>query len=117
MDECSTLPEAMKLVFRRKYELALIDLESVVGTCQYGDYEQLASDLVRDHVPLLIVLGPDTDPVAEITARQIGAWVYLSGFDEQANFKQLFREARQSTKQLSGRSELLEASLTQSERS
>ncbi|WP_145250898.1 hypothetical protein [Aeoliella mucimassa] len=100
LDACVTVLEAMKLVFRKKYELAFVDIQSVAGSSMQNDYQGLAGDLSRDHVPLLIVNGVPEDPIGEITARQIGVWVYLPGFDGKTELDVLFREARLALKRL-----------------
>ena len=104
-DACDSMIEAMKLVFRKKYNLALVDIQSVAGTSAQTDYEQLVSDLSRGQVPLLIVNGIPEDPLAEFTARQLGVWVYLPGFDGKTELDVLFREAKVATEQMQKKSE------------
>ena len=92
--------EAIREAVRTRFHLAFVDLQSVAGAESEADYEQLAVDLARGHVPLIVISGSDGDPLAEIRARQLGVWLYLPGFDEETKLEMVFREARAATEKL-----------------
>lgn len=89
----SLVGDAIREAVRTKFQLAFVDTQSATGDEQSA-YEQLASDLARGHVPLIVISGDAGDPMAEIRARQLGVWLYLPGFDESTQLDTVFREAR-----------------------
>lgn len=93
-EKCRTVDQAMRLAFRQEFHLAFVDIESVSGSEQRVEFEQLAHDLAQSHVPLLVISGDPDDPFAEIHARQLGVWLYLPGFDGMTELDVVFREAR-----------------------
>ncbi len=92
--------EAIREAVRTRFHLAFVDLQSVAGAQSEADYEQLAADLARGHVPLIVISGSEGDPLTEIKARQLGVWLYLPGFDEETRLEVVFREARAATEKL-----------------
>jgi hypothetical protein len=97
--------EAIREAVRTRFHLAFVDLQSVAGADSETDYEQLATDLARGHVPLIVISGTEGDPLAEIKARQLGVWLYLPGFDEETRLEIVFREARAATEKMTPQSE------------
>lgn len=99
MCECSL--QALRLAFRLKFQLAVIDLQSVTDDeASRNDLEQLARDLAQNHVPLLVINGDPDNPLGEFAARQLGVWVYLPGLGEDVGLESMFREARLATEKL-----------------
>jgi hypothetical protein len=92
--------EAIREAVLTRFHLAFVDVESVVEPETQAEYEQLAADLARGHVPLIVISGDADDPLAEIRARQLGVWLYLPGFDESTGLEIVFREARAATEKL-----------------
>ena len=86
--------KALRAAVTTPFQLALVDTQSAVDSPQKEDYEQLAADLARSHVPLLVITGDEDDPLGEIRARQLGVWLYLPGFDGKTELDVVFREAR-----------------------
>jgi DNA-binding response OmpR family regulator len=102
-EKCAAIDQALRLVFRQQFHLAFVDIHSTTSDALRVEYEQLASDLARNHVPLLVISGDPTDPLAEIHARQLGVWLYLPGFDGRTELDVVFREARLVHEKLGGR--------------
>lgn len=100
VETCATTADAMRIAFRLELHLAVVDLQSVSGDDRRAEFEQLASDLARNHVPLLVINGDPHDPLGEFAARQLGVWVYLAGLGEDSGLESLFREARGVTEKL-----------------
>jgi hypothetical protein len=94
------VPEAIREAVLTRFHLAFVDVQSVVEPDTQNEYEQLAADLARGHVPLIVISGDAEDPMAEIRARQLGVWLYLPGFDESTGLEIVFREARAATDKL-----------------
>ena len=92
--------EAIREAVRTRFHLAFVDLQSVAGAESEAGYEQLAADLARGHVPLIVISGNEGDALAEIRARQLGVWLYLPGFDESTHLETVFREARAATEKM-----------------
>jgi hypothetical protein len=90
------------MAFRKQFHLALVDTESVAGSSLQLEFEGLAGDLARNHVPLLVISGNNNDPLSEIHARQLGVWLYLPGFDGRTELDVVFREARAVHEKLAG---------------
>jgi hypothetical protein len=99
--------EAIREAVRTRFHLAFVDLQSVAGAASEAAYEQLAADLARGHVPLIVISGSEGDPLTEIKARQLGVWLYLPGFDEETRLEIVFREARAATEKMAPQDELL----------
>lgn len=98
---CDCSMQAMRLAFRLKFHLAVVDLQSVADNeSSRSDFEQLAHDLAQNHVPLLVINGDPHNPLAEFAARQLGVWVYLPGLGEDVGLENMFREARLATEKL-----------------
>jgi len=87
--------EVLREVFRKQFHLAFVDTQSAAGSSLQVEYEQLAADLARNHVPLIVISGEEGDPLAEIRARQLGVWLYLPGFDGKTELDVVFRDARE----------------------
>jgi hypothetical protein len=102
-EKCAAIDQALRLVFRQKFHLAFIDIHSTSNSPLRLEFEQLASDLARNHIPLLVVSGDPTDPLAEIHARQLGVWLYLPGFDGKTDLDVVFRDARAVHEKLRGK--------------
>lgn len=102
VDKCHAVDQAIRLAFRQEFHLAFVDIHSVTDSDQRYEFEQLASDLARNHIALLVVSGDPSDPLAEIHARQLGVWIYLPGFDGQTEMDVVFREARAVHEKLRG---------------
>lgn len=93
-ERCAVIDQALRLAFRQTFQLAFVDIQSALTGPLRVEFEQLASDLARSHIPLLVVTGDPADPLAEIHARQLGVWLYLPGFDGQTELDVVFRDAR-----------------------
>jgi hypothetical protein len=100
VETCANTADAMRVAFRLELHLAVVDLQGVSGDDRRAEFEQLASDLARNHVPLLVINGDPHDPLGEFAARQLGVWVYLAGLGEDSGLESLFREARGVTEKL-----------------
>ncbi|MCO6042813.1 hypothetical protein NG895_02730 [Aeoliella sp. ICT_H6.2] len=101
VDVCECSLQALRLAFRLKFQLAVIDLQSVTDDeASRNDLEQLARDLAQNHVPLLVINGDPDNPLGEFAARQLGVWVYLPGLGEDVGLESMFREARLATEKL-----------------
>lgn len=96
----SEVTEALREAVRTRFHLAFVDTQSVVDQPAEGDYEQLAIDLGRGNVPLIVISGDTQDPLGEIRARKLGVWLYLPGFDESSGLDVVFHEARVATEKL-----------------
>lgn len=91
---------AFREAVRTRFHLAFVDTQSVADRPTEGDYEQLAIDLGRGNVPLIVISGDTQDPLGEIRARKLGVWLYLPGFDEASGLDVVFHEARVATEKL-----------------
>ena len=91
----AAVDEALRGAFRKQFHLAFVDTQSAAGSPLQAEYEELASDLARNHVPLIVISGEEGDPLAEIRARQLGVWLYLPGFDGRTELDVVFRDARE----------------------
>lgn len=100
-DICTCPAQAIRLAFRLKFHLAVVDLQSVADEeASRCDFEQLARDLAQNHVPLLVINGDPKNPLGEFAARQLGVWVYLPGLGDDVGLESMFREARLVTEKL-----------------
>lgn len=90
----AAVDKVLRAAFRNQFHLAFVDTQSAAGSSLQEEYEQLATDLARNHVPLIVISGEEGDPLAEIRARQLGVWLYLPGFDGKTELDVVFRDAR-----------------------
>lgn len=101
VDLCNCSMQAVRLAFRFRFHLAVVDLQSVADDeTSRSEFEQLARDLAQNHVPLLVINGDPNNPLGEFAARQLGVWVYLPGLGEDEGLEEMFREARLATEKL-----------------
>ena len=91
---CLDADEAEAEMKRSKFHLSLIDLDGADGTSQQ-QLRDLASRFAEDRDLLQMVCGNEGDPLEEIWALQLGAWLYLPGVDGSCDVAMLGREARQ----------------------
>jgi hypothetical protein len=84
---------------RFRHSLVIVDLDGVEPgnvSAIRALVEQLSADAQR----LLIVCGTEGNPLEEIWARQLGAWLYLAGVDLTCDVESLCSEARQVAEKL-----------------
>ena len=89
---------------RNRYSLALVDLDQLEAGSMSG-FRNLAEQLSTSSQSLLMVCGADGNPLEEIWARQLGAWLYLSGVDASCDLTGLFSEAKPVAQKLAAQSE------------
>jgi DNA-binding NtrC family response regulator len=78
---CADSDTACRLADRIAFKLAIIDMERS-SPAESGGLRELSAELGRADGPLLVVCGAEGDVQQEIWARQLGAWLYLSGLAE-----------------------------------
>jgi hypothetical protein len=88
---CSDEPAALKYLGRSPVQLAVVDFEGQRPDAFRAVVEQITA---RGGL-LLIVCGNEGNIDEEVWVRQQGAWLYLPGVVDGANFTSLCGEARQ----------------------
>jgi hypothetical protein len=78
---CGDADTARHLANRIAVKLAIVDLERPAPG-ESGGLRELSSELAQAGGPLLVLCGADGDLQQEIWARQLGAWLYVSGLDD-----------------------------------
>jgi ActR/RegA family two-component response regulator len=78
---CADSGAACRLADRIAFKLAIIDMERS-SPADLGGLLELSAELGRADGPLLVLCGAEGDVQQEIWARQLGAWLYLSGLAE-----------------------------------
>jgi DNA-binding NtrC family response regulator len=78
---CADSKTARHWANRIAVRLAIIDMERP-SAAEWDGLRDLTTELSRAGGPLLVVCGADGDAQQEIWARQLGAWLYLSGLAE-----------------------------------
>ncbi len=98
---CDSTGSGWHVCERERYELAIVDTAS---SCLPAEMQELAAQIASHPNILLIVCGSEGDPLEEIWARQLGAWLYLPGVSQQCDVEALCREALPVAERLSGES-------------
>lgn len=89
---CCNVQNAWELAERRRLQLAIIDMKDTLGVA-HAAICQLSERLAGRAGPLTMICGNEKSPDEEIWARQIGAWLYLPGVDEDCDLVALCSEA------------------------
>ena len=97
---CSDAASAWMLSKRDELHLAFVDLASVSDETAAKD---LGEHLSRDRKLLVAVCGAEDEPLQEIWARKIGAWLYLPGIGDRQGLSELCAEARPVVERMSNR--------------
>jgi hypothetical protein len=84
---------------RFRHALVIVDLDGVESG-NSSSLRTLVEQFSADAQRLLIVCGTEGNPLEEIWARQLGAWLYLSGVDFTCDVESLCSEARQVMQKL-----------------
>jgi hypothetical protein len=79
---------------RFRHALVIVDLDGVEPG-NSSSLRTLVEQFSADAQRLLIVCGTEGNPLEEIWARQLGAWLYLAGVDFTCDVESLCSEARQ----------------------
>jgi hypothetical protein len=95
--------EALKLMCRNSFKMAVLDLQNVAeltDMAQLENYRSLAEYIRWVGGVLLVINGPEQDsPIQadslELWARQLGAWSYLPGVLPQSDLSDLCEQALQ----------------------
>lgn len=85
---------AANTVNRFRHALVIVDFDGVEPGNIRG-MRALAEQLSADSGRLLMVCGSEGNPLEEIWARQLGAWLYLAGVNLSCDVESLCSEARQ----------------------
>ena len=94
--ECVEPCGAAESLVDENVQLSLIDLQDR-SRAETQDLQRLAECLARRPNHLLMICGNQGDPLEELWARQLGAWLYLPGVDSRADVETLCGEARTVT--------------------
>lgn len=89
---CCHVENARELAERRRLQLAIIDMEDALGAV-HSAICQLSERLAARDGPLMMICGNEDNPTEEIWARELGAWLYLPGVDEDCDLVSLCGEA------------------------
>ena len=96
---CREASQASAQTARFRFPLVIVDIEGDGGGTA-DDFQRLAEQLSREHGRLLMICGDEENPLQEIWARQLGAWLYLPGVDETSDMTLLCGEARTAADKL-----------------
>jgi hypothetical protein len=96
---CDAAERASREVARHYLQMVIVDLEGAQGGAPEG-FRGLAERLAGDSGRLLVVCGNESDVTEEIWARQLGAWMYLPGVDDQSDVAMVCGEARNVAEKL-----------------
>lgn len=97
---CSDMQQAWLSARRDATHLAFVDLAGMQNAAKAQD---LGEHLVKDRKMLVAVCGAEDEPLQEIWARQIGAWLYLPGLAARQDLCSLCLEARPVLERMLGR--------------
>ena len=98
---CDSAEEASREVVRNRLHMVIVDLDTA-GRGVPAGFVELTEQLARESGRLLLVCGNEGDVQEEIWARQLGAWMYLPGVDDQSDVAMLCGEARNVAEKLVG---------------
>ena len=96
---CSEVASAWLLSRRERSQLAFIDVGHAKDQSGLKD---LGEHLSRSGDALVAICGDEAQPLEEIWARQIGAWLYLPGLAGREELSSLCTEARPVIEKLRG---------------
>jgi hypothetical protein len=107
---CGDSAAARQILSRTMTPLVVIDLYDDDGRRTEG-LRRIAEELAIQPGYLLAIVGSEIDPLDEIWARQLGAWLYLPGIDDPSDdvsqradcmrsFTNIFAEARIAVEQV-----------------
>jgi hypothetical protein len=101
---CRNLAEFAARGSRVRAPLVIVDLAGI-APAELPQCQQLCGRLLRVQQTLLVICGHEDDPMQEIWARQIGAWLYLPGLGAEDDIGGLADEARRVVERLHPQSE------------
>ena len=90
---CGDAETARNVSSRIAVKMAIVDLERPQPAAA-SSFRELSGELAEAGGPLLVLCGADGDIAQEIWARQLGAWLYLSGMAGGDAMAMLCSEAR-----------------------
>jgi hypothetical protein len=97
----SGVEQASREIARNRLQLVIVDLEGA-GRGAAPGFFGLAQRLAGESGRLVVVCGNEGDVMEEIWARQLGAWMYLPGVDDQSDVAMVCGEARNVAERLLG---------------
>lgn len=89
---CDSVDSGWHTCERERYEMAIVDLDSLDQTALAAMRDLTAQIATRPNL-LLMICGNEADALEEIWARQLGAWLYLPGVSERCDVEALCRQA------------------------
>jgi hypothetical protein len=98
---CDSAQVASREVIRNRLQMVIVDLDTSGHGAPDG-FAELTERLAGESGRLLLVCGNEGDVQEEIWARQLGAWMYLPGVDDQSDVAMLCGEARNVAEKLLG---------------
>ena len=96
---CCDSEEAAREAVCQQIQMAVVDVGGHGGVPQ-DRFRAIAEQLVADKNALVMICGSEEDANEEIWARQIGAWMYLPGVDDQTDIAMLCGESRNIVEKL-----------------
>lgn len=98
---CDSVQEASRELIRHRVQMVIVDLDTS-GRGAPGGFKELTERMAGEDRRLLVVCGNEGDVMEEIWARQLGAWTYLPGVDDQSDVVMLCGEAKNTAEKLLG---------------
>jgi hypothetical protein len=96
---CDSAEEALRQVARHRLQMVMVDLE-VTGRRTPDSFKDMTERLAGESERLLILCGNEGDAAEEIWARQLAAWMYLPGVDDQSDVAMVCGEAKNVAQKL-----------------
>jgi CheY-like chemotaxis protein len=84
---------------RFRQSLVIVDLDDAKPGIS-SSFRQFTERLCESSQPLLMICGTEGNALEELWARQLGAWLYLSGVEETCDVKNLCHEAQRVVEKL-----------------
>ncbi|MBN1851372.1 MAG: hypothetical protein JW829_01560 [Pirellulales bacterium] len=96
---CHDAKTAAREAICQQIQMAVIDVAQN-GTVPDNQFREIAERLVSEKNALVMICGSEDNPEEEIWARQIGAWLYLPGVDEETDIAMLCGESKNIVEKL-----------------
>ena len=85
----------------QQFQMAVVDIADN-GAMSTKRFREIAERLVAEKNALIMICGSEDNADEEIWARQIGAWIYLPGVDDQTDLAMLCGESKNIVEKLRG---------------